>query len=283
MATVIKRSGERVRNRMVGMSSALEMVAIEIVRQAGTLLLDRPQTLEVATKSSEVDVVTQMDKASEELVRKYLEEHRPDDGLLGEEGVDIPSKSGITWICDPIDGTVNYLYELPGWCISLAAEEDGEVVAGAVYAPLLYGGAIWSATKGGGAWLQMGDGERKRLSVSEPPPMSRALLATGFSYSAETRRAQGARFAKMIEQVRDIRRMGAAAVDLCLVASGAVDGYFEEGLNPWDLAAGGLIATEAGALVTNLAGGKADVTMVVAAHPALNSQIRELIDSVAGG
>jgi myo-inositol-1(or 4)-monophosphatase len=267
---------------MVGMNSALEMVAIEIVRQAGALLLDRPRTLEVATKSSEVDIVTQMDKASEESVRKYLEEHRPDDGLLSEEGVDIPSTSGITWICDPIDGTVNYLYQLPGWCISLAAEEDGEVVAGAVFAPLLYGGAIWSATKGGGAWLQMGDGERKRLSVSEPPPLSRALLATGFSYSAETRRAQGVRFAKMIERVRDIRRMGAAAVDLSLVASGAVDGFFEEGLHPWDLAAGGLIAREAGALVTNLAGGEADLTMVVAAHPTLNVQLRELICVTSG-
>lgn len=264
------------------LSAQLEAVAIDCVRAAGALLINRPSTLNYSTKSSAVDVVTEMDKASEELVHRYLATHRPGDGLLGEEGSDIPSSTGITWVVDPIDGTVNYLYQLPGWNISLAAQRDGITIAGAVFAPLLGGGALWSAYRGGGARLQRGAAQPLSIQVNAEVPLHLALLATGFSYSAEIRKKQGARFAQLITHVRDIRRMGAAAVDLCLVASGMVDGYFEEELNPWDLAAGELIATEAGALVTNAEGGPAGREMVVAAHPSLHSQILALLASVAG-
>jgi myo-inositol-1(or 4)-monophosphatase len=259
----------------------LEMVAIEIVRSAGQLLVNRPATMKYSTKSSAVDVVTEMDNASEALVRDYLATHRPGDGLLGEEGTEIPSSTGITWIVDPIDGTINYLYQLPGWNISLAAQRAGETLAGAVFAPLLDGGMLWSAHRGGGARLQRGAAQPLSIEANAQVPLHLALLATGFSYSTEIRRKQGARIAQLIPQVRDIRRMGAAAVDLCLVASGMVDGYFEEELAPWDLAAGELIATEAGALVTNGSGGKAGREMVVAAHPSLHSQILALLASVA--
>ena len=127
----------------------LEKVALEIVRSAGALLIKRPEKLTVETKSSAVDVVTEMDRASEELVRQYLASKRPGDGLIGEEGSAVASTSGITWILDPIDGTVNYLYGLPGWNISIAAQRDGVTLAGAVFAPFLLGGALWSAHKGG--------------------------------------------------------------------------------------------------------------------------------------
>ena len=263
------------------LGAQLETVAIEIVRSAGALLINRPATMKFSTKSSAVDVVTEMDKASEELVRNYLATHRPGDGLLGEEGSDIPSSTGITWIVDPIDGTVNYLYQLPGWNISVAAQLDGITLAGAVFAPLLDGGMLWSAHRGGGARLQRGAAQPLSIQSNAQVPLHLALLATGFSYSTEIRKKQGARFAKLIPHVRDIRRMGAAAVDLCLVASGMVDGYFEEELAPWDLAAGELIATEAGALVTNATGGPAGREMVVAAHPSLHSQILALLASVA--
>ena len=260
----------------------LEAVAIDIVRAAGQLLVERPRALNFTTKTSAVDVVTEMDKASEELVKKYLATHRPEDGLIGEEGAQVASESGITWIVDPIDGTVNYLYQLPGWNISIAAQHHGKTIAGAVFAPLLDGGLLWSAHLGGGARMRKGTGEPIAIKVNANVPLHLALLATGFSYSTEIRRRQGKRFAKLIPQVRDIRRMGAAAVDLCLVASGMVDGYFEEELAPWDLAAGELIATEAGAIVTNASGGRAGREMVVAAHPSLHGEILALLASVAG-
>lgn len=267
------------------LAAQLESVAIDIVRAAGALLTKRPAKLNYSTKSSAVDVVTEMDKASEDLVKTYLATHRPGDGLLGEEGADVASTTGITWIVDPIDGTVNYLYGLPGWNISIAAQRDGITLAGAVYAPLLAGGMLWSATRGGGARLRQGSSglqEAEPIAANADVPLHLALLATGFSYSTQTRVKQGARIAQLIPQVRDIRRMGAAAVDLCLVASGMVDGYLEEELAPWDLAAGELIATEAGALVTNASGDKAGRDMVVAAHPTLHREILAALARVAG-
>ena len=264
------------------LAAELEAVAIDIVRAAGALLVNRPESLKVETKSSAVDVVTEMDKASEALVTEYLARHRPGDGLLGEEGANLATTTGITWIVDPIDGTVNYLYGLPGWNISIAAQRDSQTLAGAVFAPLIDGGSLWSACKGGGAYLRRGAGQAQRLRANANVPLHLALLATGFSYSTQTRAKQGARFATLIPHVRDIRRMGAAAVDLCLVASGMVDGYFEEELSPWDLAAGELIASEAGALVTNASGGPAGRDMVVAAHPSLHREILALLGGVAG-
>lgn len=260
----------------------LASIAQKVALAAGELLLDRPAVLEVTTKSSEVDVVTQMDRASEALITKLINQLRPDDGLLGEEGVDIPSKSGVVWVVDPIDGTVNYLYGLPGWNVSIAAQIEGQSVAGVVYAPFLSatnsGGALWSATRGGGAYLSINNGAAQKLKVNNPIELSQALLATGFSYSAQTRREQGALFAKVIPEVRDIRRFGAAAVDLCFVAQGAVDGYFEIGLKPWDLAAGGLIATEAGAVLSNLNRGPADQSFTIAAGPYLHENLLKLLN-----
>jgi len=234
------------------------------------LLLERPAILEVSTKSSEVDVVTQMDRASEALITSMLGELRPEDGLLGEEGAYVVSKSGVTWVVDPIDGTVNYLYGLPGWNVSVAAKDKNGVVAGVVYAPSING--FWSAIKGGGAFY---NGEK--IKCNEPVELSKALLATGFAYDLNLRISQGDTMAKLLPRIRDLRRNGAAAVDLCYVAMGALDGYFEASLKEWDHAAGGLIATEAGAVVSGPAGGAPSSELVVAAGPSLHAQLLPLI------
>ena len=171
----------------------LVQIAEKVALAAGSLLLERPAILEVSTKSSEVDVVTQMDRASEALITSMLGELRPEDGLLGEEGADVLSKSGVTWVVDPIDGTVNYLYGLPGWNVSIGAQIDGQSVAGVVYAPLLAGGTIWSATLGGGAFVKVTNAQPQKIKVNNPVELSYALLATGFSYSREIRIDQGAK------------------------------------------------------------------------------------------
>ncbi|HEX4786890.1 MAG TPA: inositol monophosphatase family protein [Actinospica sp.] len=230
--------------------------------EAATLLVDgRPEQLDVAqTKSSPTDVVTEMDTAAERIIRAAILGRRPADGFLGEEGGSEPGASGVRWVVDPIDGTVNYLYGLPAWAVSIGAEVDGEPVAGVVLAPQL--GEEYTAVRGGGAWLG-----RRRLSVHRPADLGQALVATGFGYRAERREVQGRIVAGLISRVRDIRRGGSAALDLCAVAAGRVDGYFERGTHAWDRAAGALIATEAGAVVEGFHGAPASEEMVLAAGP----------------
>lgn len=190
-------------------------IALEAARRAGTLLVDgRPADLGVAaTKSSPIDVVTEMDIASEKLITGFIGERRPDDGFLGEEGASTDGTSGVRWVIDPVDGTVNYLYGLPSWSVSIAAEKDGEVVVGVVAAPMR--GETYQAVLGRGAF---NNGERIRHRPA--PPLSQALLGTGFSYVAERRAAQAEVLRTLLPQVRDIRRGGSAAIDLCDVACG---------------------------------------------------------------
>ena len=227
----------------------------------------------VGTKTSPTDVVTAMDTEVEALVRRLLREERPGDAVLGEEGGGFAgdggastADAGVRWVVDPIDGTVNFLYGLPAWAVSIAAEVDGEVVAGVVRDAV--GGHTWSATAGGGAYL---DGQRLRCSAATD--LASALVATGFGYRAEQRAAQAALLATVLPAVRDVRRMGAASLDLCAVAAGRVDCYYEAGLQPWDLAAGGLVAREAGAVVEVHPSGT-----VLAAPPALLGPLRELLE-----
>lgn len=246
----------------------LELVSLaeEVARSAGALLMQRPDSFTFTEKSSAVDFATQMDQQAESLIVKSLLAARPDDGIIAEEGAAHPSKSGITWVIDPLDGTVNYLYGLPGWNISIAAKNQEGVIAGVVFAPTI--NALWKATKGGGAYLN-----NKPIECNDPVNLNLALVATGFSYDLELRKEQGARIQKLIPQIRDLRRNGAAAVDLCYVAMGAVDAYFESSLKEWDFAAGGLIATEAGALISGRTGGAPDGDMVVCAGPSLHAQL----------
>ncbi|MCW3842696.1 inositol monophosphatase [Micromonospora yasonensis] len=240
-------------------------IAVEVARDAAvTAHRMRAEGVSVAaTKSTVTDVVTAADRAVERQVLDALRDRRPGDAVLGEEyGGGSAGETGVRWIVDPIDGTVNYLYGLPYCAVSLAAEVDGEAVAGVVRNVAT--GEEWTATAGGGAWR---DGERLRCSAETD--LGQALVATGFGYHAGRRAHQARVVAELIPHVRDIRRMGAAALDLCLAAEGRVDAYYEKGLAAWDLAAGGLVAREAGLLVTGLSGRPAGPDLVIAAPPAL--------------
>ncbi|MFD3543185.1 inositol monophosphatase family protein [Streptomyces sp. NPDC058662] len=246
---------------------------LEAARRAGALLRDgRPADLAVAaTKSSPIDVVTEMDIAAEKLITGFLAERRPGDGLLGEEGADVPGTSGVRWVVDPLDGTVNYLYGLPSWGVSIAAEFRGETVVGVVAAPMR--GETYHAVRGGGAWTG-----GRRLACRAGAPLDQALIGTGFAY-VQARRVQQAEVARrVIPMVRDIRRGGSAALDLCDVAAGRLDGYYERGLNPWDLAAGELIAREAGALTGGRPGEPASGELAVAASPAVFASLQPLLE-----
>ncbi len=224
-------------------------LARTVAQEAAVLVRQRRAAgVEVAdTKSSPVDVVTEADRAAEQLIYSRLTEARPGDGFLGEEGASAESTTGVTWVVDPIDGTVNFLYGIPQYAVSIAASRDGSPVAGVVVN--VASGELFTATRGGGAML---DGSP--LRVRDVVPLEQRLVATGFNYVAEVRTLQAAAIGRMLATVRDIRRLGSAALDLCALAAGRVDGYVEEGLNPWDLAAGGLVATEAGARLETVAG-----------------------------
>ncbi|TIC83825.1 inositol monophosphatase [Nocardioides sp. GY 10113] len=223
-------------------------LAAAVAAEAADLVRGHAGVGVAATKSSEVDVVTVADRAAEELIRARLLAARPDDAILGEEGDDQPGTSGVRWIVDPIDGTVNFLYGRPEHAVSIAAEVDGEVVAGVVHgvgADVVYRAHLDPTAPGGGVTTRDG----AALAVRGPAPLSQRLLATGFNYSAELRALQATAMTRLLPRIRDIRRGGSCALDLCQVAEGSLDGYVEEGVNLWDHAAGGLIARLAGARV----------------------------------
>ncbi|MCW5253430.1 MULTISPECIES: inositol monophosphatase family protein [unclassified Streptomyces] len=252
-------------------------IAREAARRAGELLRDgRPADLAVAaTKSSPIDVVTEMDIAAEKLITGLITDRRPEDGLLGEEGSAREGTSGVRWVVDPLDGTVNYLYGQPAWAVSIAAEQDGERVAGVVTAPMR--GETYYAVRGGGAWATGAWEGARRLSCRAAAPLDRALVSTGFNYVAEVRAEQAEVARRLIPLVRDIRRGGSAAIDLCDVAAGRLDGYYERGLHPWDLAAGDLIAREAGAVTGGHPGQPPSGALTVAATPAVFTPLRNLL------
>jgi myo-inositol-1(or 4)-monophosphatase len=231
----------------------------------------------VGTKTSPVDVVTAVDRASERLITERLLAARPDDGVLGEEGASRAGRSGVRWVVDPIDGTVNFVYGLPAYAVSIAAEVAGDVVAGAVLNVATE--ELFTATRGGGALLSAPRlAGPVGLAASAPPSLERTLVATGFGYRAEDRRAQGAVVAELLPVVRDIRRFGSAALDLCAVAAGRIDAYYELHLNPWDHAAGALIAAEAGAVVTGLPGRPFAEPLAIAAAPSIAEPLVALLD-----
>jgi myo-inositol-1(or 4)-monophosphatase len=248
-------------------------LALETAREAAGLVVSmRDRGVDVAdTKSSPVDVVTEADRACEELILERLLGARPDDGFVGEEGDDVAGTSGIRWIVDPIDGTVNYLYGLPNFAVSIAAARGDDVVAGVVLSP---GPALeYVGTLGGGATCN-----GVPLQVRPTPSLEQSLVATGFGYETAVRERQALSVARMLPQVRDIRRMGSCALDLCAVASGQVDAYVEEGPHVWDYAAGGLIAREAGATVeiwTSAVGNDLVVCAPTPGWPAFSALVRD--------
>ena len=248
-------------------------LAARLACSAGDLVASgrRSGSLDVGTKSTSVDLVTQWDTASERHIVEGLRRFRPDDGLVGEEGARHVGSSGIEWHVDPIDGTTNFAYGLPGYAVSIGAVDADGPLAGAVYLPATR--ELFTAARGRGAYL----GSR-RLNVSTPTSLTETLVATGFSYSAERRMHQGRRVALMLPHIRDIRRLGAAATDLCHVAAGRVDAYFEEALNSWDMVAGVLVATEAGAIATDFAGAPVRPAELVVGAPTIHAELRELIN-----
>lgn len=247
---------------------------------ADLITAGRDQAAVAGVKSSPIDIVTQMDLAAEAHIRQRLSELRPHDAILGEEGEATTGTSGITWVVDPIDGTVNYVYGLPYFAVSLAAvageptPRAWKALAGAVHDGT---GVSWSAFADGGAFR---DGTP--LVRTTTPPLDGALLGTGFQYIAERRVRQGQILAQLLGQVRDIRRLGAAAVDLCLVAAGQLDGFYEHGLNAWDFAAGALIASEAGVKVAGIDGGPATERLTIAAMPQLWQSLADAIIAAGG-
>lgn len=272
-------------------SDLLEL-ALETAREAAALIRrERPAGRVRASdsKSSATDNVTAIDLASEQLVRARVARARPGDGFQGEEQAERPARTGITWVIDPIDGTTNFMYGIPAYAVSIAAvrtEPGTQAVAGPTGAGEAVAGVVldvvsqeeFTAVRGGGAWLRRGrDAEAAPLAVMDPESLGQCLVATGFGYDPERRASQGRAVARLLPQVRDIRRFGAASLDLCAVAAGRVDAYVEQGLKPWDRAAGALIATEAGALVTGLDGGPADERMVVACAPRLHPDLSQLV------
>jgi myo-inositol-1(or 4)-monophosphatase len=245
-------------------------LATSTAREAGALLRDRPEHLVADAKSSPTDAVTVMDRAAERLILERLMAARPDDGVVAEEGGSHAGTSDVRWYVDPLDGTVNYLYALPQYAVSIAAEAAGEMVAGAVYDVVK--DELFAATAGGGATL---NGRAIRCTSQSDPAMS--LVATGFSYAAETRAAQARVLTHVLPRVRDIRRLGSAALDLCALAAGRVDAYFEAELHPWDWAAASLIAGEAGARVAGLGGHPPGQGVTLAANPSLFTQMEDLL------
>ena len=254
---------------------ATELLALadDVAREAGALLRRRPEHLRFTSKSTPTDAVTEMDAASERLIVGRLLGARPDDRVVGEEGARHDSTGSddvVTWLVDPIDGTVNYLYNLPQFSVSIAAQVGGESVAGVVYD--VTRDEMYAASRGGGATR---NGEA--LRCTQQTDLGLSLIATGFAYAAETRRAQAAILTTVLPAVRDIRRLGSAALDICAVAAGTVDGYYEAGMHPWDWAAAALIATEAGARVGGLNGRPPGAWTTLAANPALFVELERLL------
>jgi myo-inositol-1(or 4)-monophosphatase len=275
-------------------------LADQTATAAATLLAEegaqqRPEV--AATKSSLTDVVTEMDRRAEQLIRERILAARPGDTILGEEGGEIggTAGSGARWVVDPLDGTINYLYGLADWCVSIAAEVDGVIVAGVVAIPLH--GETYLAARGHGATVRTATGQTTAagrsgsaggqrgsagpaLRCNRGVPLAQALVGTGFGYLSGRRRVQGEVVSALLPRIRDIRRGGSAAVDLCSVAAGRLDAFYERGLNPWDYSAGGLIAEEAGALVTGLGGRPASPSFTVAAGPGLYQELIEALTAL---
>lgn len=258
--------------------TALLTLARESAVTAGELARRRrTEGVEVAaSKSAPEDIVTHADRETEGLIRQLLADARPNDGFYGEESDATAGSSGLTWVVDPIDGTVNYLYGIPAWAVSIAVVEGDPdpatwtTLAGAVFNPAA--GELYTAESGGGAFL--GD---RRLQVNRGVQLPLALLGTGFGYSSARRLRQASVLGELIGQVRDIRRIGAASLDLCSVAAGRLDLYYERGLNPWDHAAGALVAREAGAKVGAFDGERESSDLLIAGAPDLYDTLEPIL------
>jgi myo-inositol-1(or 4)-monophosphatase len=257
---------------------SLLRLAVDAATDAGALLLEGLERGRetVEHKSSPTDMVTEMDRAAEAQIVETIRSARPDDGILGEEGALEAGSTGVRWVIDPLDGTTNYLYGFPAFAVSIAVEVDGAVGAAVVHDPCRR--ETFSATRGGGAWR-----DTRRLSLRGPATLATSLVGTGFSYDPERRVRQAEVLGRLLAAVRDVRRAGAAALDLAWLAAGRLDAFYERGLQRWDFAAGALIAAEAGAVVTDLDGGAPSSDMVVATAPSIAEEFRRLLAGAEAG
>jgi myo-inositol-1(or 4)-monophosphatase len=259
---------------------ALRDLAGSLARDAGRLAYAGRRAardngaLGETTKSTGTDIVTKFDRAAESEIVAHLRGARPDDAIVGEEGTADSGTSGYAWFIDPIDGTTSFVYDLPTWSCSVAVAHEGTMLAGAVYVPPL--DELFDAALGHGARLN-----GHPIAASTETDIALALVGTGFSYHPDARRVQAERLARMIGRVRDIRRMGSSAIDLCFVATGRLDVYFEQYLNSWDSAAGELIAREAGATTSNFSGGPAHPSEMLASAPGLHGAFVDLLAATA--
>jgi myo-inositol-1(or 4)-monophosphatase len=231
---------------------------------------DRFVALGGSTKSSRTDVVTRHDKAAERVIVHGLDRYRPDDAIVGEEGTDRPGTSGLVWHVDPIDGTTNFMYGLPAWSTSIGVVDEAGAVAGAVYVPPT--GELFVAARGSGATRN-----GRPIRASSATSLDVALVATGFGYRSEQRQTQAQRFVELAPLVRDLRRMGSAAIDLAYTAAGLLDVYYEEGLNSWDMTAGELIAREAGCRSGDFRGGPPSPAQLLVAAPGVFEAMQGLL------
>ncbi len=249
----------------------LASTALEAAQAAAAVLVSGVEVSGVETKISSTDMVSDVDRESEAAVAAVLGRRRPEDEVQGEEGTSRPGSTGVRWVVDPLDGTTNFLFGIPQFAVSIAAEVDGRPVAGVVLDPSRP--EVWAALAGHGAYL---NGRRCRVPDGRST-LETALCATGFGYRAERRRWQAEVAAEVIPRVRDIRRLGSAALDLCWTGGGRFDAYFEWGLNPWDFSAGALVAAEAGAT-----GEVVGQRLIVAAAPSLFEPLCRLLESAGG-
>ncbi len=270
-----ERAGGRF-DRSTGLSADIDdllALAVDLARDAGALLLSRfeggrEQALE--SKSTPTDLVSEADLASERLIRDRLARRRPADGILGEEGGRTKGTSGLTWVVDPLDGTVNFLFSIPQWCVSVAVIDEHGSLVGAIYDPCR--GELFVATRDGEPLLNGAP-----IAASDRTELSSAMVATGFAYDASVRAVQAEVFAGLLPRVRDIRRFGSAALDLAWTACGRYDAYFERTVKPWDIAAGTLVCERAGLTVQELPERDGLPQGVLAAVPALAGELFELV------
>jgi myo-inositol-1(or 4)-monophosphatase len=251
------------------MSADLEL-AERAARAAGEVLMSYfgRAAQGLASKTSPTDPVTDADREAERTIRDILLAARPEDGLVGEEGSHTSPANGRTWIVDPLDGTVNFLYGLRTWAVSIALEDAEGLALGVVFNPV--DAECFTARRGEGAALNA-----EAIRVTACPTLDRAMVATGFSYEAERRREQAELLVRLLPRIRDLRRAGAAALDLAYVAAGRVDAFYERGLHSWDEAAGRLLVQEAGGVTQDLDGEPRGV--VAAATPTLLQELREAV------
>lgn len=249
------------------------VLAEAVAREAGALLrgyFEAGERRQVSSKSTPTDLVSEADVAAERLIRARLAEARPDDGVVGEEGDDLAGSSGRQWIVDPLDGTVNFLFGIPQWAVSIAVEDGSGALAGVVLDPMR--DECWSADRGGRALLN-----GRPVEASRRDDLATAMVATGFGYDQAVREAQGALVARLLPRVRDIRRLGSAALDLAWTAAGRYDAYFERGVQRWDVAAGALLCANAGLEVHHLAAAPPSADGILVASPAIAAELLELV------